>query len=184
MGITMETANYYFEIPEESQVSEIMHLRAITAPKDSWINYYNFKALEVKSDWVIDPWWEYLHKVHPFKAGIIKLEANTYYDWHIDTDRGVGVNMLLNNWDRSHCMFNPNLKRGTNVAHGNVKDKFIELNYEPQKYYLFNAQVAHTVYNFEETRYLLSIDFEEDRTKLTYKQLLEEINREQWWKRK
>ena len=89
--------------------------------------------------------------------------------------------MLLNNWDESHCMFNPNLNRGANVAHGNVTDKFIELKYRPQTYYIFNTQVAHTVYNFKRPRYLLSVDFEEDRTKLTYKQLLTEIKREQWW---
>jgi hypothetical protein len=78
-------------------------------------------------------------------------------------------------------MFNPNLKRGTNVAHGNVTDKFIELKYKPQTYYIFNTQVAHTVYNFKEPRYLLSVDFEEDRTKLTYNQLLAEMKRERWW---
>ena len=179
----MANAKYFFKIPDESMVSEVMYLRAVTALKESWIDYYNFKAIEVKDDWVVDPWWRDLYKAHPFKAGIIKLEANTYYDWHIDTDRGVGVNMLLNNWDGSHCMFNPDLKRGTNVALGNVKGKFIELKYKPQKYYLFNAQVAHTVYNFEETRYLLSVDFEEDRTKLSYKQLLKEIKHERWWER-
>ena len=62
-----------------------------------------------------------------------------------------------------------------------MTDKFIELKYKPQKYYLFNTQVAHTVYNFKSPRYLLSVDFEEDRTKLTYNQLLAEIKRERWW---
>jgi len=180
----MANANYYFEIPKESAVSEMMYLRAITARKESWIDYYNFKALVATDDWVVDPWWKYLYRAHPFKAGIIKLEANTYYDWHVDTDRGVGVNMLLNNWDTSHCMFNPGLKRGESVEFGNVTGKFIELKYKPRRYYLFNTQMAHTVYNFEETRYLLSIDFEEDRTKLTYKGLLDEINRERWWEKK
>ena len=179
----MANAKYYFKIPDESIASEMMYLRAISARKDSWIDYYNFKAIEVQDDWVVDPWWKYLYRAHPFKAGIIKLEANTYYDWDIDTDRGVGVNMLLNNWDKSHCMFNPNLTRGTNVALGNVKDKFIELKYEPQTYYIFNTQVAHTVYNFKSTRYLLSVDFEEDRTKLTYNQLLAEMKRERWWEK-
>lgn len=173
----------FFEIPEDSVASELMYIRAITAHKDLWQPYYNFQAIDVKDDWVVDPWWKYLYRAHPFKAGIIKLEANTYYDWHVDTDRGVGVNMLLNNWDQSHCMFNLNLKRGANVTHGNVKGEFIELKYKPQKYYLFNAQVAHTVYNFKDTRYLFSVDFEEDRTKLTYNQLLAEMRRERWWEK-
>lgn len=177
--------DYFFEIPEDSTASELMYIRAITAHKDLWRGFYNFEALDVKDDWVVDAWWKYLYRSHPFKAGIIKLDANTYYDWHVDTDRGVGINMLLNNWDTSHCMFNPDLKRGDNVAHGNVKAKFIELKYKPQRYYLFNAQVAHTVYNFgDNTRYLFSVNFEEDRTKLTYNQLLAEINSERWWEKK
>ena len=90
---------------------------------------------------------------------------------------------VKDNWDQSHCMFNLNLKRGANVTHGNVKGEFIELKYKPQKYYLFNAQVAHTVYNFKDTRYLFSVDFEEDRTKLTYNQLLAEMRRERWWEK-
>ena len=179
----MANANLYFEIPELSVTADLMYIRAATAPQSAWMDYYNFKALEVKSDWAIDPWWRELYKAHPFRAGIIKLEKNTYYDWHVDTDRGVGLNLLLNNWDYSHCMFNPTLRRGKTLEHGNVTDKFIEMKYDPHTYYLFNTQIPHTVYNFKGTRYLLSVDFEEDKTKLTYKQLLKEMKHERWWER-
>ena len=82
--------------------------------------------------------------------------------------------MLLNNWESSHCLFNPKIQRGESVEIDNMTDRFIELKYKPNTYYLFNTQMAHSVYNFNNTRYLLTIDFYEDRTKLTYQQLLKE----------
>ena len=171
----MNKEDFYFEIPFVSQVAKDMYLRAANAPESEWVDYYAFKALEAKSDWVVDTWWEHLYRLHPFKAGIIKIDENTYYDWHIDTDRGVGLNMLLNNWDTSHCLFNPKIQRGESVEIDNMTDKYIELKYKPNTYYLFNTQMAHSVYNFKDTRYLLTIDFFEDRTKLNYQHLLKEI---------
>ena len=183
MQITMETADLYFEIPVPSVAADVMYIRAATAPTNAWIDYYNFKALVVQDDWVVDPWWQYLYALHPFKAGIIKLEANTYYDWHIDTDRGVGLNLLLNNWNTSHCLFNRNLERADSVANGNVNGKFVELKYKPDTFFLFNAQVAHSVYNFGDTRYLLSLDFVENRHEWNYNKLLKEMKDERWWER-
>jgi hypothetical protein len=43
-------------------------------------------------------------------------------------------------------------------------------------YYVFNTKVPHTVYNFETTRYLLSIDFIDTHNKgLTYDLLVQDI---------
>jgi hypothetical protein len=159
----METADLYFEIPDPSVAADVMYIRAATAPTNAWIDYYNFKALIVQDDWVVDPWWQYLYALHPFKAGIIKLEANTYYDWHIDTDR--------------------NLERADSIANGDVNGKFVELKYKPDTFFLFNAQVAHSVYNFGDTRYLLSLDFVENRHELNYNKLLKEMKDGRWWER-
>ena len=62
-----------------------------------------------------------------------------------------------------------------------MNGNFTELKYQPHTYYLFNAQVAHTVYNFKSTRYLLSVDFIEDRTQLTYSKLLKQMKHKRWW---
>ena len=192
--INSNNNKYYFEIPKESKVSDKMYLQAINAHKDLWHDFYNLaglptvKVLVAGNDWEMDSWWGRLYNAHPFTAGIAKLEAHSYYDWHIDTDRGVRLNMLLNNWDTSHSMFNPFMKRGEsayNVQLASLKDgerKIVELKYKPQRYYLFNTQIAHTIYNFADTaRYSLTLDFDEDLSKLTYEQLLEELIRERWW---
>jgi hypothetical protein len=102
-----------------------------------------------------------------FVAGILKLDPYICYDWHTDTRRGVGINMLLTPEARSICAFAPN-KEGAVF-------KIEELKYKPSTYYLFNTQVPHTVYNFETTRYLLSIEFAKDKEQLTYEKLLKEV---------
>ena len=50
----METADLYFEIPDPSVAADVMYIRAATAPTNAWIDYYNFKALIVQDDWVVD----------------------------------------------------------------------------------------------------------------------------------
>ena len=58
---------------------------------------------------------------------------------------------------------------------GNKLFKIEELPYKPNTYYIFNTQVEHTVYNFETTRYLLSIEFAKNKEQLTYDDLLKEV---------
>ena len=42
-------------------------------------------------------------------------------------------------------------------------------------YYLFNTQVEHTVYNFETTRYLLSIEFAKEKHELFFEDIVKDI---------
>jgi hypothetical protein len=53
--------------------------------------------------------------------------------------------------------------------------KIDELKYKPSTYYLFNTQVPHTVYNFETTRYLMSVEFAKDKDQLSFNDLLKDI---------
>jgi len=55
--------------------------------------------------------------------------------------------------------------------------KFEELHYEPKHYYLLNTQATHCVVNFENPRLIFSLEFKEDKTELSYEQLLSEIKR-------
>jgi hypothetical protein len=67
----------------------------------------------------------------------------------------------------SHCVFTPD----KDVVVG----EFIELQYQPDTYYIFNTQINHMVLNFEEPRLLLTIEFGEDKNLLSYDDLLLEI---------
>ena len=53
--------------------------------------------------------------------------------------------------------------------------KIEELPYKLNTYYIFNTQVEHTVYNFETTRYLLSIEFAKEKHELKYEDIVKDI---------
>jgi hypothetical protein len=142
-------------------------LLAFTINNQNWQDYYNFKAVQVPDEIISkDPFLVRLHRIHPFMAGIVKLDPNVCYDWHVDTRRGVGVNMLLNYEGVSHCLF----AKGEGVQFG-----FEELCYAPNRYFLFNTQTSHTVINFGEPRYLFTIEFLEDKDQLSFDALLAQI---------
>jgi hypothetical protein len=133
-------------------------LLTLARSQTTWASYYNFEAMQVPPELLgQDPFFKRLPK---HKAGILRLKPYTCYNWHTDTDRPSGINMLLSS-GKSHCLF------GSNNA---VSFPFIELKYESSTYYAFNTQIPHTVLNFEQPRYIFSIEFD---TPITYAQLLQ-----------
>jgi hypothetical protein len=156
----------YYELEKKSTITQSL----IDTAHDSteWIDYFNFKARLVPPEILFqDEFFIWLVKRYDFIAGILKLDPYTCYDWHTDTKRGVGINMLLTPHARSFCAFAP--KKSEQVF------KIEELSYKPMTYYLFNTQVNHTVYNFETTRYLLSIEFAKEKHELSFEDLLVDI---------
>ena len=157
----------YYEIEKKSTITQSLLDTAHNSSE--WIDYFNFKAKLVPPEVLFqDEFFRWLVKRYDFIAGILKLDPYTCYDWHTDTRRGVGINMLLTPHARSFCAFATN-KKGTVF-------KIEELPYKPMTYYLFNTQIEHTVYNFEATRYLLSIEFAKNRDELSFDQLMKDIN--------
>jgi hypothetical protein len=155
----------YYKIPSRAVITK--ELLGFAATAQNWQDYYNFKAIQVPIEMLSkDPFLVALFHKHPFVAGIVQLSPYVCYDWHIDSRRGVGVNMLLTPEIKSHCLF-------TNTE--GVQFPFEELVYEPDTYYLFNTQVRHTVINFYEPRYLFTIEFVADKDQLSFENLLEQI---------
>ena len=152
----------YYQVPTKSVIAK--DLLEFALSNQSWQDYYNFKAVQVPAEiQAKDPFLVSLFQKYPFVAGIIQLDPNICYEWHIDTRRGVGVNMLLNFEGTSHCLF----------AKGEgVQFSFEELPYSPDRYYLFNTQTRHTVINFGEPRYLFTIEFGADKDHLSFEDLL------------
>jgi hypothetical protein len=156
----------YYEIEKKSTIAQ--NLIDTAHSSSDWIDYFNFKAKLVPPEVLFqDEFFKWLVKRYDFIAGILKLDPYTCYDWHTDTKRGVGINMLLTPHARSFCAFTP--KKSEQVF------KIEELSYKPMTYYLFNTQVNHTVYNFETTRYLLSIEFAKEKHELSFEDLLVDI---------
>lgn len=133
------------------------------APAAEWVDYYGFKTLPLKKEQVLcDPVLKQIHDMHTFTAAVLRLSPNYVYDWHVDTNRGATINMLLTPEIHSHCLFR---------YYGFV----FELPYAKDTYYLFNTQVEHMVVNFDSPRYLFTVEFDEDKTKLSYRQLRAEL---------
>ena len=144
--------------------------KIITSIDTEWIDYFDFKTALLPADLLRrDDFFRWLHSRHPYKAGVIKLPKNTCYSWHSDTSRCVCVNTLLSFNGHSHCLFAPNREE---VSHG-----FMELQYEPYKRYVFNNQVDHMVINFEEDRYLLTLEFVANKFELSFDGLMEDVKR-------
>ena len=160
----MNTA--YMPVPVGSAITAALHAHAMTSP--SWSQYYNFIATSVPHEILrLDSFFVNLASKRAFHAGILRMEPNTCYNWHVDTDRKVGLNMLLSDDGDSRCLF-------LNGEPG-VVFKTQELAYQPDTYYVFNTQVPHVVFNTTKPRYLFSVEFLEKDRGLTFDELCEDV---------
>lgn len=99
------------------------------------------------------------------KFGVTKMTPNQYYQLHKDTDRGVSINMMLEQQD-AICAF------------ADVENKeTVKLDYESNKLYLFNTQVPHTVLNFTGDRYLFTTRFADPIELLPYRHLQKQLRK-------
>ena len=157
--------NYYKIGTKSTIANEVLDYAFNSQP---WFNYYNFDAKPLPPDLIAkDNFFRWLHARYEFLIGILRLNPYTCYDWHIDTRRGVGINMLLTPHQRSVCAFKVDLDQHV--------FKIEELKYKPNTYYIFNTQVPHTVYNFEDTRYLMSVEFLKNKDELSFDELMQDI---------
>jgi hypothetical protein len=58
------------------------------------------------------------------------------------------------------------------------ENKTLLLDYQSNTMYLFNTQVLHTVLNFEEDRYMFTVEFEDTKKLLPYRALVKMLSKE------
>lgn len=164
------TDDLFFKLPWTSTIREEV-LDFAKTDKSNWIPYYTFVAKKIP-DCVLgqDAFLKKLYAHRPFLAGVMKLEPHIGYQWHVDTNRDAGINMLLNYEAPSHLIFS------RNQTNNQIMCNFDELHYEKDAYYLINSDVPHMVINFEEVRYLFSLTFIQLKGDLPYSKLLGELN--------
>lgn len=130
----------------------------------SWSEYYNFLVKEVPTQVIdSDDFLRNLRAVHPFRAAVTKMVPFSIYDWHTDDVRKVSINML---WRSGGYV------TAFSAGDGLVKT-LLPFEYEPRAYYFFNTQVRHMVMNFDEPRYMFTVEFAPD---FTAADLLEYLN--------
>jgi hypothetical protein len=74
------------------------------------------------------------------KQALYKFPANSYYKWHKDWSVEFSLNMVLENYD-CKTLFEFSKTDKSQLM------EIIELKYTPCRWYLFNSQILHTVFN-------------------------------------
>jgi hypothetical protein len=157
----------YSMVPVWSSISEDLLAYAKSLSPDYWSSYYNFEASQVPAQLLNrDGFLVALAQKRKFHAGILRMQPNSCYNWHVDTDRKVGLNMLIQD-GKSHCLFM--------VEDNGLRCRVEELKYQPDSYYVFNTQVPHMVLNIEQPRYLFSLEFLDEDRGLTFDELFADI---------
>lgn len=99
---------------------------------------------------------------------IFRLFPNSCYAWHADRDRGTCINMLIEGRD-SVTFFG---KEDGPHKHSEL----MMCEYPGHKYVLMNVSQKHTVYNFGNMRYILSISIPKPATYSEVRQFLIDEN--------
>ena len=135
----------------------------------TWIEYFNFTATQVPQEFLLeDSFFNWLAKRHPYKAGILKMDSKSVYNWHKDSNRGVCVNFMIPTPNTSYTFF-----RETH----DVQHPVVELSYYPGVRYVFNNQKDHMVLNYDGLRFMLTVEFNADKNHLTFYDLVEDIEK-------
>jgi hypothetical protein len=117
--------------------------------------YFGFALAEIPIEIILsDPLLNDINQKYKIDSGaILRLDPFRCYQWHVDDIRGVSINMLLTPNSKSMVLFGEISKESEDQL------DIIEFKYSPLTLYWFNTQKIHTVINFEEPRYLFSIEF-------------------------
>jgi hypothetical protein len=144
--------NYFTELKIESKISQVILDKLDYIKETEWIHYLeqSIYLLNIK-DFEADP--DVLDLINRFgsekKLCLFRLPPKICYSWHTDAKRCASINMLIKGFD-SICVF------GTEAP----EKKFIDLDkieHKKDTYYLMNVKEAHTVFNFDQDRYVISI---------------------------
>ena len=103
---------------------------------------------------------------NPDRVSVFRFFPNTCYKWHFDTGRNASINIVVDGFD-SMCLFG-------DPALGNKFVNLTALNYKPNTYYLLNVKKFHSVYNFSNLRYVVSLGI----TDLSYQDTVEYLKHE------
>ena len=166
----------YFELPVEDYIEPRLYTLA-KSDLFPMMEYFGFTGKLVPNEVLLeDPIYNAIYQEQPFNAGIIRIPPNTCYDWHKDAERGVTINCILTPNGHSHCLFAPDRDEQLG-KNGSFSFDTIELDYKPGRRYVFNNQVWHSVVNFDKPRWLLTLEFVNNKSEFNYKDMLTLLRR-------
>lgn len=144
--------DYFSKLNIDSLAVAAIKQRIDKAEESNWENFLELNMLRLNYD-VISHDTKIVNLLKDIgdinRVSIFKTNNNTCYSWHVDSLRSSSINMLIDGFD-SMCVF------GTQEQHKQYSN-LVKLQYEPNRYYLLNVKKHHTVYNFNNQRYVLSL---------------------------
>ena len=137
-----------------------------SANEKEMIEHYSFRGYFLDNNEVIaEPIIAKINEQFPIEfGGIGYIYPHTVYDYHIDFDRRVAINMFLRG-GKSHSIFKGDYYEDTPLF------EFKELTYEPKTFYLYNTGRRHSVINFDKKRWVFSVRFKNGE--LTYNEVFD-----------
>lgn len=168
------TANFYHQVRSASVIVD--HLNQFVEENrnlESWTPL-EFKALHWDAalnvpDEILDqdPFLAALRTKVPFSGGVLRMAPWTTYAWHRDYQRGCSLNLLLTSPDRSCCLFRHS---PSEQIHGMYP--IVPVAYTNTHYMCLNTQIEHSVFNWDEDRFILTLHFEQELDEFTYRDLV------------
>lgn len=168
----MDNIDFFHRLTYTSKLREHLLNRIAESTEDEWKTIIEMNCLLLNiDDFESDPKLvEFIQYANcQQRLAIYRFKPNTCYKWHIDhVGRNCCINMLIDGYD-SLTLFGSPAPNGqfTNIT---------KLVYEPNKYVLLNVHKFHTVINFSENRYLLSIGVPSSISYIETKQYLMDNN--------
>jgi hypothetical protein len=144
--------NYFTQLNIKSTISQKILDKIDHIAESEWIQYLeqSIYLLDIK-DFHLDP--DIFDIINKFgsekKLCLFRLPPKICYSWHRDAKRQASINMLIKGFN-SICVF------GTE----SIEKKYINLEkieHEKDRYYLMNVKESHSVFNFDQERYVVSI---------------------------
>ncbi len=159
------TDQYYKKFKITSTI--ISSLSDSLIQNDVWERNYGLDTCIISDKiWCKEPLLATLDNRFPIDFGfLIRIPPNTVYNWHLDGVRAAGVNLKLTQDTHSHTLFGEPLD--------DWNDKFVELEYDNNNFYLLNTQHRHCVVNFDKYRYMFSVQFAQTKEHITYQEIYE-----------
>lgn len=164
-------SNNFYECKTKFFLTEYMLTRVKDMDESKWIDFLDMSLVKLTiEDFTNSP--KLFELINNFgcynKLAVYRYNPNFCYQWHVDSIRFAALNLQLLNAE-SFCMFGEFFEPR--------KLKNIEkLTYKADTFYLLNVSKPHTVFNFQNERYLLSIGFPKPHTYIDVKNYLVENN--------
>ncbi len=155
-------SNFFVTLSLNSKSSEHILSKVKASSPDQWTTMLDQSIYKLTiNDFNDDP--DIVEFITRFGANerlsVFRYVDNICFQWHKDRIRSSALNMVLEGFD-SFCAFGI-------LDKGNTFSKITRLEHKPNKYYLMNVKEYHTVFNFSNERYILSIGLEQPYEEVT-----------------